>query len=431
MPVTVPVVPVLDAGVSLRERFVRDAPTSCAPPKADPQAPINGRALLVSSMLAALSVGAVWALYGAKFGALLAVGLALGFALFHSRFGFTSGWRQLVTVGNGEGLRAQFVLLGTAASAVSLVIITGWTAFGPIARPVPAPVGFGLVLGAALFGAGMQLAGSCASGTLFAVGSGQSTIVLALGGFMAGGVFYTWAYPVFAKLPTTRGLLLADHVGWIGSWAVTLAALAVLAVITRRIQHRRLPPPTAPVPTAHGIARLYRGSWSPLVGALVLGVLAGVVFLFSGRTWGIAAAFSLWGAKLLQLIGLHPQAWAFWQQPANAAQINAPLLTNAMSLTNFGIMIGAAFAAAAAGAWTLHSRVAWRTALASLMGGLMMGLGARMSGGCNIGAFLSGISVGNVSGWVWGCAALLGTVAGVKLRPVFGLLNPKSTDGIC
>jgi branched-subunit amino acid ABC-type transport system permease component len=61
----------------------------------------------------------------------------------------------------------------------------------------------------------------------------------------------------------------------------------------------------------------------------------------------------------------------------------------------------------------------------------MMGLGARMSGGCNIGAFLSGISVGNVSGWVWGCAALLGTVAGVKLRPVFGLMNPKSTDGIC
>ena len=49
----------------------------------------------------------------------------LGVALFHSRFGFTSAWRQLVAVGNGAGLRAHAVLLGTTATLFALVIGTG------------------------------------------------------------------------------------------------------------------------------------------------------------------------------------------------------------------------------------------------------------------------------------------------------------------
>lgn len=41
--------------------------------------------------------------YGAKSGVLLLLGLGLGLALFHSRFGFTSAWRQLIAVGDGPG----------------------------------------------------------------------------------------------------------------------------------------------------------------------------------------------------------------------------------------------------------------------------------------------------------------------------------------
>jgi hypothetical protein len=95
---------------------------------------------------------------------LLALGVGLGVALFHSRFGFTSAWRQLVASA-GAGLRAHAVLLGTTATLFALVI-----------APSSGPLGIALVLGAFLFGVGMQLGGACASGTLFAVGSGQGTI---------------------------------------------------------------------------------------------------------------------------------------------------------------------------------------------------------------------------------------------------------------
>ena len=163
----------------------------------------------------------------------------------------------------------------------------------------------------------------------------------------------------------------------------------------------------------------------------MLGVLAGLVFLISGRIWAVASAFALWGAKLLQAVGGHPEHWAYWQLPENAWQLQAPLLTHRLTLTNVGIMIGAALAAAAAGAWRLHVRMPGRTVLAALLGGVMMGVGAGMSGGCNIGAFLGAISVGNLSGWVWGCCALGGAWLGVQARPLLGLQNPRPTDSIC
>jgi uncharacterized membrane protein YedE/YeeE len=382
----------------------------------------------------ALSVGLswyVWASYGAKFGVLLILGLLLGLALFHSRFGFTSAWRQLIAVGNGQGLRAHALLLGTAATLVALIAGTSSGLFGSKPAPTPGALGLALFVGATLFAIGMQLGGACASGTLFAVGSGQSTIVFTLGGFIAGSVLYTWAYPVLSGWPQFNGILLADHVGWFGSWAITIAVLLGIVAVTRVVQQRRNPPPVDTVPTARGFARIVRGSWPVLVGALVLGVLAGAVFLVSGGIWGVTSAFSLWGAKILQLFGLHPENWEFWRQKANAASLHTTIWKDKTSLTDIGIMIGAAVAAAAAGAWQIHSSIPWRTALAGVLGGILMGVGARMAGGCNIGAYLGGISVGSLSGWLWGVFALGGTWIGIKLRPLFGLTNPKPSDGIC
>ena len=48
--------------------------------------------------------------------------------------------------------------------------------------------------------------------------------------------------------------------------------------------------------------------------------------------------------------------------------------------------------------------------VAGILGGLMMGIGARFAFGCNIGAFIGGIASGSLHGWVWiSHFALLGT----------------------
>ena len=61
-----------------------------------------------------------------------------------------------------------------------------------------------------------------------------------------------------------------------------------------------------------------------------------------------------------------------------------------------------------------------------------MGIGARLAGGCNIGAYLGGhrrrAACTAGSGALF---ALGGTWVGLKLRPLFGLGNPKPSDSVC
>ncbi|MER8002431.1 YeeE/YedE family protein [Streptomyces sp. NPDC001780] len=408
------------------------SPTSSPRPAAPPAPPVRRVPLVVSALLAVALTGYVWSAHGAKPGVLLLLGLGLGVALFHSRFGFTSAWRQLVAVGNGSGLRAHALLLGATATLFALVIGTGTGLFGSVPAPSAGTLGVGLLVGSFLFAVGMQLGGACASGTLFAVGSGQSSIVLTLGGFIAGATLAAWQFDLWKDLPALEPVVMSDHIGWFGSWAVTIAVLAVIVLVSRRVQARRNPPPTGPVPSARGAAaRALRGSWPLAAGALALAVLGAGVLLVSGGAWGVTSAFSLWGAELVRALGGHPETWTFWQQPGNATMLSGPVLADKNSLTDIGIMIGAAVAAALGGTWTLHRGVPWRTAVAAVLGGVLMGIGARLAGGCNIGAYLAGIASGSLHGWIWGAVAIVGTWAGLKLRPLFGLGNPKPGDGIC
>ncbi|MFE4534478.1 YeeE/YedE family protein [Streptomyces scopuliridis] len=408
------------------------SPTSVPRPEAPPAPPVRRVPLVVSALIAVALTGYVWSAHGARPGVLLLLGLGLGVALFHSRFGFTSAWRQLVAVGNGTGLRAHTLLLGTTATLFALLIGTGTGLFGSVPAPSAGTLGVGLLAGSFLFAVGMQLGGACASGTLFAVGSGQSSIVLTLGGFIAGSTLAAWQFGLWKDLPAFEPVVMADHIGWFGSWAVTMLALALIVLVSRRVQARRNPPPTGPVPSARGAAaRVLRGSWPLAAGALVLSVLGAGVLLVSGGAWGVTSAFSLWGSELVRALGGHPETWTFWQQPRNAEMLAGPVLADKNSLTDLGIMIGAAVAAALGGTWTLHRGVPWRTAVAAVLGGVLMGIGARLAGGCNIGAYLAGIASGSLHGWIWGAVAILGTWAGLRLRPLFALSNPKPGDGIC
>ncbi len=85
------------------------------------------------------------------------------------------------------------------------------------------------------------------------------------------------------------------------------------------------------------------------------------------------------------------------------------------------MLFGAMAAAAASGPF---ARAAWPAAgslVAAAVGGLLMGWGARLGFGCNIGAFVGGIASGSLHGWVWFLAALPGCLIGIRLRPLFGL----------
>ena len=88
---------------------------------------------------------------------------------------------------------------------------------------------------------------------------------------------------------------------------------------------------------------------------------------------------------------------------------------------DIGIIVGALLAAALAGRFAPTWRVPAKSAVAAVVGGLLLGYGARLAYGCNIGAYFSGIASGSLHGWVWMVAAFAGNVLGTQLRPLFGL----------
>jgi uncharacterized protein len=397
-----------------------------------PEAPPVNRLVVGIGLVVWVALAAgVWATAGPRMAGVLGLGLALGVTLFHSRFGFTGAWRQLVAVGQGAALRAHMLMLAVATVLFAIILSSGLSLTGT-ATPQLGPVGIPLVVGSFLFGVGMQLGGSCASGTLFSVGSGQTSILYTLVGFILGSLASIATFTFWTKtVPQGPVVNLGAILGYPGALAVSLLVMAGVVAATYAIGRRRNPPPVDAPPTDRGVRRVLRGSWPLWVGAVLLAVLNAAVLVVSGQPWGITSAFGLWGSKILGVFGADPASWAYFQVPANAKSLAGSVLSDRISVLDFGIMAGALVASALGGAFVLHRSVPVKTVVAALLGGVLMGYGARLAGGCNIGAYFSGIASFSLHGWVWGLMAIVGTVAGLALRPLFGLGNPKPTDSRC
>ena len=90
-------------------------------------------------------------------------------------------------------------------------------------------------------------------------------------------------------------------------------------------------------------------------------------------------------------------------------------------MIDFGIILGALLASGLAGKFHPSWRVEGRSLIAAVLGGFLLGYGARLAYGCNIGAYFSGISSSSLHGWVWLVAAFAGSILGTYMRPWFGL----------
>lgn len=363
---------------------------------------------------------------------LLGIGLLLGYTLFHARFGFTGAFRRMMSVGNGQGMRAHMLMLAVAVTLFAPILAYSVTFFGEPVAGYVSPVGVSLVVGAFMFGIGMQLGDGCASGTLYDVGGGRSVMFVTLGFFIVGSTigayhlpFWTEEMPAFApfSMATSTGL------GYGGAWLVSILFFGLVAWLMLVIEKKKKAPKMEPVPSEKGWKRIFRGSWPLFAGAVILAVLNGLTLMTRGEPWGITGAFALWGSKIASAFGVDVASWGYWQGD-DAASLQASIFTDSTTILNFGVITGA-FIASAAGGLFKFTKVTAGNFTASVLGGLMMGYGARLAFGCNIGAYFGGIASFSLHGYIWGILALAGTFLALYLRPLFGQSVPKSDDSVC
>ncbi|MEM5437608.1 YeeE/YedE family protein [Paraburkholderia diazotrophica] len=381
---------------------------------------INPKPLAFSLVLIAL--GAVYLAHtvSGRQAALYVVGALLGVSLYHAAFGFTSAWRVFIADGRGAGLRAQMLMLAIGVLLFFPALSAG-SLFGHPVTGLVSPAGTSVVVGAFMFGIGMQLGGGCASGTLYTVGGGSTRMLVTLAAFVVGSVVATAHMPFWTALPSLKPTSLVTTLG--AGWAIAInlaifAAIAALTVAIERRRHGRLV--DEPLRTASASPWLH-GPWPLFAGAIALALLNFATLALSGRPWGVTSAFALWGAKLFSVAGIDVANWPYWNAHANAAALAAPVTRDVTSVMDAGIILGAMAAAALAGRYAPVWRLPARSLVAAVAGGLLLGYGARLAYGCNIGAYFSGIVSGSLHGWLWLAAAFAGNVVGTRLRPLFGL----------
>jgi uncharacterized membrane protein YedE/YeeE len=388
--------------------------------RALPRASLNPGPVSVALTLMVAGAAHLTVAFGWRQGALFLVGSGAGVVLYHAAFGFTSSWRAMIAEGRGDGLRAQMLMLAVTC-AIFFPVLANGQIFGYRMNGLVAPVGVPVVAGAFLFGIGMQLGGGCASGTLYSAGGGSVRMVATLGAFIAGSAIGALHAPFWWSTPTLQPISLVASMGLAPSLGVSLGLFGAVALLSLVFERRRHGADNVRTAMRREGSGWLRGPWPLVAGALGLAAVNVATLVLAGRPWGVTSALALWGSKMLAAVGVDVAAWPYWQSAGNASALRASVLSDVTSVMNFGILLGALLAAGLAGRFAPVWRVPAMSLAAAILGGLMLGYGARIAYGCNIGAYFSGIASSSVHGWVWFAAAFAGNGLGTRLRPFFGL----------
>ncbi len=325
---------------------------------------------------------------------LMLVGVGMGAALAGARFGFTTGWRQLIEQRNPQGVAGQVLLLALASMA-ALPLLGQFSEL----QAALGPPSVCLLLGAFVFGLTMQIADGCGSGTLYKAGLGVPLNMgilplFALGSFLGSVHLDSWL-----SLGQMAPVSFSAEYGTGGALTLTLSLLAAVLVAVR----------------------LWVGAgqnWLDkrwIWGAVALAILATLNLLLAGQPWGVVYGFGLWAAKVSVALGaFDPTGNAFWSQAGNAQRLTQTVFMDVTTITNIGILGGALWVSAKAA--SNSKPLTTQQWVIGLVAGFVMGYSSRLAFGCNIGAMLSGISTGSLHGWIWVPLAFAGTLVGVRVR---------------
>jgi hypothetical protein len=288
----------------------------------------------------------------------LPVGLLFGYALQRGRFCMYSAFRDLFFARDFTLFRAYILAL-----LVQMAIIHGLDAAGYL---TVRPFGFtwlAAIVGGLIFGAGISLAGGCASGSWYRIGEGMVGSILAVLGYGLGVAATFWGAlnPLSTYLRAYRApYALGSLQGLTGfsKWTVIALIIGIGGVWLAR----------SPRP------KVFTG-WPWTKAGVVIGLIAALAWIASagvGRNFGMS--FTGPSGMIIRYVTTGQDSslgWGSW------------------------MIIGVPMGAFISAIWSNEFK--WRAPAPDRMakqfvGGLMMGFGAAAAGGCNIGHSLTGLA---------------------------------------
>ena len=390
-----------------------------------------------------------------KLSLFLITGLAIGYLMQRSRFGFAGGIRRLYVTGESSLTNALMFLLAISV-IVTAAIQYGYyikgadviyraaegATFIPGTQSVKV-ISLGTILGGIIFGIGMMFGGGCASGTLTDAGEGEGRALIVLLFFVTGSLWGAhdlpwWKDNVFSLW--NAQVYLPDVFGYMGSVIISLLGFLGIYVFAKKYENKRKREKTF-IPLEYAdwekelpeskeykffsketYHKFFVKRWSFYTGAVLLMVMFEVVLVTTGKNWGVTSTFVNWGAWLFQSVGLADvSSWGYFSSKMDT--INGGFFNDPGSMRNLGIIVGAIVSPLLAGHFSFKKGFNFKDIVFYAIGGLFMGYGARLSAGCNIGAFYSAIASMSLSGWVFLVALTIGGIIGVNLVKRFKIAS--------
>lgn len=318
------------------------------------------------------------------------VGLLLGFVLQRGRFCVVGAYRDVFLSKKFTIFIALFIVI-----VVQSIRVWALNSFGYISIKPQEFYWLSTIIGGVIFGFGMVIAGGCATGTWYRAGEGLIGSIVAL-------FFYALSASIVkygALLPLQNNLqafkisdgTIYQSLG-ISPWILVIT----LGIIVSFFVFKELRKPRLKIarlkPKKTGISHLlFEKSWHPFITALLvalIAILAWPLSSLSGRNYGLGITTP--SANLIQYLTTGNLDFIDWG-----------------AFFVLGIALGSFLAAKFSGEFKF--RLPDKKTLAySSIGGILMGIGASLAGGCTIGNGLVETALFSYKGWVATIFFLLG-----------------------
>lgn len=369
----------------------------------------------------------------------LVLGMAAGVVMHRSDFCTVAMFRNYFLFGETSMLRALLLLIVTIMSLFEVARLLGLLPLYPF--PLLGPPSLANVIGGFLFGTGMVLAGGCVIGTLYKMGAGSLLSCLAFCGLIVGSALYAEIYPWWSSFGRATtflpGRVTVPQMLGVTPTPLVLGVMAVALPLFLRWQRQGKWLRRA---SADGYLQPWRAS------LLLAGI--GVTFcLLVGLPLGITTAYAKIGAYLESLAAPgHVASSAFFSSlsldfihPISNVRLTggAGPGADAVAAIQFPLVLGIAggglISALLLREFRIHVRVPLRQYIAAFVGGMIMGLAARMTPACNVLHLFGGLPVFACQSILFLAGLLPGAWMGSRIlvtRVVTGKAAGRAENGI-
>ncbi|EKU46409.1 YeeE/YedE family protein [Staphylococcus massiliensis] len=323
----------------------------------------------------------------------LIVGILLGFVMQRTRFCLTGGFRDMYVQRNNKMFYALLIAITIQSIGLLILTRTGLLTIHNETFPI-----IGTIIGSFIFGVGIILAGGCATGTWYRAGEGLigSFVALVFYALSAAATKHGVLKPLMDKI-NTHTVANADMASSTGVPMWVFVLLLTLITLFFVVKTLRKPKPKIPMPKLKqkytGFRHiLFEKRFHPFVAAIGVGLIAFIAWPMStstGREGGLGIT-------------------------TPSSNIVTFLVSGDMSALDWGvslvlgIFIGSYIAAKGSREfkWRLPDK---KTIRNSVIGGVCMGFGAAVAGGCSIGNGLVATAAMSWQGWIGLASMIVGS----------------------